>query len=50
MSSPFGTVLRNGAVSLAGRLGSGFMLRRMAGVAEWNPPVATDKGYDRFLL
>jgi 2-polyprenyl-6-methoxyphenol hydroxylase-like FAD-dependent oxidoreductase len=50
MSSPFGIALRNRAVSLAGHLGSGFALRQMAGVAAWNPPVSSDKGYDRYLL
>ncbi|ETA70988.1 FAD-dependent monooxygenase [Actinospica robiniae] len=38
LHAPLGTALRNGAISLAGHLGSGFMLRQMAAVAKWAPP------------
>lgn len=50
MESPFGIALRNAAVSFAGHLGSGLVLRQMAAVANWNPPTLSDKDYTKFLL
>lgn len=49
LRSPAAVALRDSAIGLAGRLGSGFLLRQMASVADWNPPTASDKDYSKYL-
>lgn len=50
MRSPLGIAVRDAAVGAAGHLGSGLLLRQMASVANWNPPVPSERDDTKFLL